>query len=70
MLMPDESLLQEDAFHWLLVPAVQLFGGPAVYQIGFNALGYPPTWADMPEEVELIESALLAFAQEKINGTV
>ena len=66
MTMPDEDVLCLDAFHYLLVPAVQLVGAPLIWKIGIEVLGYPPTWVDMVEEVELIENAIASHLEGKV----
>ncbi len=60
----DPNLVQF-FWHWLMFPLLDLIGPELVYSIGLQALGYPPTWVDMAEEVADVEAAVVRFLNKE-----
>lgn len=54
----------------LLFDAVDLLGPSLVYNVGLEAIGYPPTIISSHEEHRQVEAALITHLQRKfLNGT-
>jgi hypothetical protein len=54
-------------WHWLMFPLLDMIGPELVYVVGLETLGYPPTWIDLKEEADLVESAVVEFLQNGRN---
>ena len=52
-------------WHWLMFDLLNFLGPELVWEVGLNALGYPPTWVDTSEEFEKVESAIAEFLKGK-----
>lgn len=52
-------------WHWIMFGLLDLLGTELVYEVGLKCLGYPPTWVDTPEELQLIDSAIAEHLKGK-----
>ena len=52
-------------WHWIMYHLVELMGADWVYSIGFQSLGYPPTWVDTAAEADKVERAITEFLKTK-----
>lgn len=58
-----------ESYHWSLWPACELVGVALVWSLGFEALGYPPTWIHTRAEADRVEQAIQEHFRSKKSGT-
>jgi|GEM_PF-2044263 len=54
-------------WHWMLMATVEMLGPSFVWSIGFQALGYPPTWIHTKDEADAVIKACLEKLKEKLK---
>lgn len=71
MTLPDET--DRDCIRWqwhrFLQPTVDMLGPMFVWGVGFEALGYPPTWSHTQDEADRVNAACLQKIKGKCNGS-
>ena len=45
-------------WHWIMFDLVDQYSAPIVWSVGFEALGYPPSWVDTNREMMAVKTAL------------
>ncbi len=67
MTFADETDRNCVRWQWnrLLLPTVEMLGPMIVWSVGFEALGYPPTWTHTQDEADRVIAACFAKLKEK-----